>query len=48
MNTFWLNYKGKVDVPEAEWTDSDSNMKFTRSRYDRTTYFIGRTYDRRT
>ena len=40
METFFLNYKGEADVPEAEWKASESNMKFARSECCRRTYFI--------
>ena len=40
METFFLNYKGEADVPEAEWKASESNLKFARSVCYRDTYFI--------
>ena len=40
LKTFWLNWNGKADVPEAEWKASESNMKFAKSKCERETYFI--------
>ena len=40
METFLMNYKGEVDVPEAEWKVSESDMKFARSECIRRTYFF--------
>ena len=43
METFFDHSYGglkEVDVPEAEWIASESNMKFARSRCLRKTYFI--------
>ena len=31
----------KLDVPEAEWNASESNLKFSKSECYRVTYFIG-------
>ena len=38
METF--GWGKEADVPEAEWIDSESNMKFARSSCRRRTYFI--------
>ena len=40
MKTFVWNINGAADVPEAEWKESESNMKFARSECWRRTYFI--------
>ena len=45
MKTFFDHSYGglkevPIDVPEAEWKASESNMKFARSRCLRKTYFI--------
>ena len=40
MKTFYYNWCGKADVPEAEWKASESNMKFARSECWRWTDFI--------
>ena len=40
MKTFHGHFWRGVDVPEAEWEASESNMKFAKSWCERTTYFI--------
>ena len=40
MKTFYYNWCGKADVPEAEWKASESNMKFAKSWCYRSTFFI--------
>ena len=42
METFWYHLASgrEADVPEAEWKASESNMKFSKSRCGRATYFI--------
>ena len=40
MKTFNLHYIGKADVPESEWNESESNLKFALSHCQRRTFFI--------
>ena len=40
MKTFPFHLIGKADVPEAEWTASESNLKFEKSKCYRETYSI--------
>ena len=40
MQTFNLHTSGRADVSEAEWNESESNMKFSLSFCRRKTYFI--------
>jgi len=40
MKTFYWNENGKADVSEAEWKESESNQKFSRSTCYRTTFII--------
>ena len=40
METFLWYGRGEVDVQEAEWEASESNLKFTNTDCYRTTYFI--------
>ena len=40
LETFLWHGRGEVDVPEAEWEASESNLKFANNDCYRTTYFI--------
>ena len=40
LNTFYLNDKGKADVPEEEWEASKSKRKYAQSICWRTTFFL--------
>ena len=40
MKPFHGHFWRGVDVPEAEWKASESNIKFARSWCERITYFI--------
>ena len=40
MESFEMNIIGKADAPEAEWKESESNLKFSRSACHRKTHLI--------